>query len=138
MVSAMLPYLKMLAFQKLLQLSPPYLLLDHPGPSMPGHLGHLRGDAHLLLDLLLVLLLELLLVLVLLLLMLLMLMLVLVLVLLLLLLLGQDRLLLHVLQPQLRQVDLARVLAMVVARSHLAHHVGRRWGRRHLLNHQVA
>lgn len=138
MVSAMLPYLKMLAFQKLLQLSPPYLLLDHPGPSMPGHLGHLRGDAHLLLDLLLVLLLELLLVLVLLLLMLLMLMLVLVLVLLLLLLLGQDRLLLHVLQPQLRQVDLARVLAMVVARRHLAHHVGRRWGRRHLLNHQVA
>ena len=55
-----------------------------------------------------------------------------------LLLLGQDSRLLHVLQPQLGQVDLARVLpVVVVTRGHLGHHVGWVSGRRDLLDHQV-
>lgn len=62
----------------------PYLLLHHALDALPNVLlGHLRGDAHLLLDVLLVLVL---------------------------LLLGVCRLL-HVLQPQLGQVDLTLVLA---------------------------
>lgn len=95
---------------------PRYLLLHHARDALPGVLlGHLRGNAHLLLDVLLVLVL---------------------------LLLGVRRLL-HVLQPQLGQVDLTLVLAgRALARRDgrpSAHRkVGRLSGRRRrLLDHQV-
>lgn len=94
-----------------------YLLLHQARAARPGMLlGHLRGDAHLLLDVLLVLVLVLLL-------------------------LGVGRVL-HVLQPQLGQVD----LTLVLARGALARRdgrpsdrqVGRLSGRRRrLLDHQV-
>lgn len=99
-----------------------YLLLHHARDARPGVLlGHLRGDAHLLLDVLLVLVLVLLL-------------------------LGVGCVL-HVLQPQLGQVDLTLVLGRgALARGALARRdgrpsdrqVGRLSGwRRRLLDHQV-